>query len=190
MININMIAERRARKMREVTTLRFAALGVLLVLLFSILLNVEKVFECRTARSQRDDAKDQLAKLQTERTKLQGVLDEIGEKKPVVRLLEQVRVSEGAWMTILADTSRITPSDVVINSFSTTATAEGINLHISGNARDEQTVGAFMLAMRQQTLWAKTPSLGSVAALDDSNKGKIVRFDLTVPVRDLMGGEL
>jgi len=190
MININLIAERRARKMREMTTLRFSTIGVLVVMVFAILLNIGKLLECQALRTEQKTAQKQLDELGAKRRELKKVTDEIEAKRPVVNLLEQVRVSEAAWMTILADTSKITPSDVMLSSFNTTPSPDGIMLHINGKAVDEGTVGNYMLAFRQQTRWAKTPTLGTVTAQDDALFGKRVSFDLTIPIKDLIGGEL
>ncbi len=190
MININMIAERRATRMREVATLRYMSLGVICVLLFSILLNVEKWYECQDATTKKHIVMEELKKQDKKREELAQVNDKIDQRIPVKNLLEQVRVSESAWMTILADTSRVTPDDVYLSSFSTSAGGDGITLHVGGLASDAKTVGLYMTAIREKTAWAQMATVSSVSAQDDEKYGRRERFDLTIPIRNLIGGDL
>ena len=87
MININMIAERRTRRIREVSTLRFMTLGVLCVLLFAILGNLEKVYECQAAATNKTYIEAKLKKLSDKRTQLAEVKEKIDQQRPVVQLL-------------------------------------------------------------------------------------------------------
>ena len=93
-------------------------------------------------------------------------------------------------MTILADTSRITPNDVFLSAFTTSANADGVTLHINGLANDENTLGQYMTAIREKTAWAQMSTLNSVSAQEDLHFGRRVHFDLTIPIRNLIGGEL
>ncbi len=189
MININMIAERRARRMRERTTLRFMTLGVFVVLIFAVLLNAEKMFEWQAAAKDKETVTKALANLKPKCEELDKVNMSIAQLTPMVHLLDQVRVSESAWMTILADTSRVTPNDVVLNLFNTSANPDGVTLHIGGLANDERTVGEYMMAIRTQTGWAQNSTLSTVSEQKDA-MGRRVHFDLTIPIRNMIGGDL
>lgn len=159
-------------------------------MIFSLLLNVGEWFDCHAATVEQTLAQEKLDGLKAKRTELANVQKQIDQKRPMVELLDQVRVSEFAWMTILADTSRITPNDVFLSNFGGESAKDGISLHVSGTALDAQTVGLFMTAMHEKTGWAQLPTLSSISSSGDEKDGKRVRFDLTVPVRDLMGGDL
>ncbi|HEY3379403.1 MAG TPA: PilN domain-containing protein [Armatimonadota bacterium] len=189
MININLIAERRARKMREMTILRVGSLCVVLLSILMVLIimyagyrNISASTDVKTVTKTLDD-------LQPQYDELLQVRNQISALAPVETLLNEVQKSEGAWMIILGDISAITPRGVVLQTVGSTSDAQGVSLHIAGRATDEQTVAAFLLALRQQTSWAKTPNLKSVTS-EDGPQTKAVRFDLTVPVQGLLGGDL
>jgi len=126
----------------------------------------------------------------------QQVQGEILARQPVVSLLEQVQKSEGAWMTILGDLSQITPNEVVLDGLGTASSDKVVQLRLTGRARDENTLAAFMLAISKDTHWAGEPELKSLAGESKTDtKGLItqqplVRFELMVPVRGLVGGDL
>ncbi len=189
-ININLIAERRARKMREVMVLRWSTMGVLFVILLMISMNVIAAVEMFATKRDIIALEFELKSYEGKRQELARIELAIAEKRPMVALLEQVRVSEGAWMTMLADFSHIIPHDVVIDNLSTTPSDTGVRLRVSGRALDETTVGEFMMALRQHTRWAMTPELGTVSAEQTPFGDKLVRFDLAIPVKGLFGGQL
>lgn len=189
MININLIAERRARKVREISILRMSVLGVFLVILAMGLLNTVAYIDKVISEKALAQVTDELAIVTEEKVKLDLIKAEISEKEPVVTLLKQVQLSEAAWMIILADFTRVIPDNVSIGGITTTMTDEGVELNVAGVASDEETVGEFMLAIREKTRWAKTPTAGTISAVDD-NPDSGVRFSLTIPVRGLYGGEL
>ncbi|MHB9131257.1 MAG: PilN domain-containing protein [Armatimonadota bacterium] len=189
MININLIAERRARKVREVTVLRRAMGGSLLVLLVMVVLSVTFLISYTTeAFDMRSTEKIYQTKLE-QQEELNTLRAEIAAQIPVADLLDQVRMSEGAWMTILADMSRYTPDDVAITTLNANTGPNGIELKVNGMAKDEDTVGKFMVSIRENTRWAKAPTVGTITA-DVREDVKRVRFDITIPVVGMMGGEL
>lgn len=194
MINLNLIAERRARKIREMTILRVSAMSVVSITVVMVLVNVVAWVVGITTYSELNDVKASLEKQEQPYREWQRIQSEITARKPVVTLLEQVQKSEGAWMTVLGDLSIITPQDVVLDNMTTVSSEKSVRLHLTGRARDERTVGAFMLAISQQTRWAGNPELRNVTAGNktgsDVNKERpFIRFDLEVPVRG-MGGDL
>ena len=190
MININLIAERRARKIHELNVLRWATIGVLLVLLIALTFNVYAWGARVTAQDQVNTEIAQLEDLRADQDELLSVAEEIRRKGPVVDLLEQVRISEGAWMTILGDLSRVIPHDALLTNVSTLSTRDGVSLKLTGRARDQETVGDFMLAVRQYTKWAEKPKLSSINAVhEDDGPVSAVRYDFSVPVQGLLGGD-
>lgn len=200
MININLIAERRNRKLREASILRMAGLGVLLVLLAMVVLNMSALYECHQRKSAIASIDATLSKQQAEQRKLQNTIAQINQLKPVITLVTQARISEGAWMTILADLGRVIPNDAVLKAVNPSLTGEAVSLRLTGSAKDQKTVGDFMELLASSTRWAKLPVLKSVNT--EAGKGirlpsgeeltmpDRVRFDFVVPVKGLIGGEL
>lgn len=192
MININLIAERRERKLREENILRKSAIGLVLLLVAIVVLNGTAFIDMQSSRRDMNAERQRLTTLKQDREALAVIESQIAEKGPIVDLLRQVRVSEGAWMVILADLSRVIPADAALANLHTQAKKEGVTLRLTGRARDEETVGAFMMSLSQHAHWAGTPELGNITderSADDSGL-QVVRFDFSVPVRGMLGGEL
>lgn len=189
MININLIAERRARQIREALFLRFAALGVVVLFIVMVVLNVTAGMETRDLQNQIRTVDAELQELEVAQAELNEIIEKIDQYKPLVTLLEHVRMSEGVWMTIYADMSRIIPDDVVLRGIQANAGKNGVALRLAGAAKDQETVGKFMEVLVQETHWAEKPIPGPLT-LEDKLGVDRVRFDLTVPVQDLLGGDL
>jgi len=190
-ININLIAERRVRKLREVLTLRWSVIGLMLLLLVMLGLNVTAWFDRQSNKRLRETEANRLVELQGQYAELQAINQEISEKGPIVNLLDQVRISEQTWMIILADISRVVPHDAFVENIATAGGRDGMQLRFSGQALDQGTVGTFMEAFSQRTLWADPADLAQISAnKNNQQEGQRVKFDFTVPVRGMLGGEL
>ncbi|MHB0935852.1 MAG: PilN domain-containing protein [Armatimonadota bacterium] len=190
MININLIAERRARKLREMATLRWSIIGLVLLFLLMLGLNIATYFDWQSNRKQLAIETDRLAVLKAKYEELQEIEKEIAEKGPIVNLLDQVRISEQSWMIILADISRIIPHDASIAGITTMGSRDGMRLRFSGLARDLTTAGDFMRSFSKQTSWADTPAdLSGISTSKNRDEGERVRFDFTVSIRGMLGGE-
>ncbi len=192
MININLIAERRAKRLREMNIIRWSAMGVFLVLVGMIGLNlfsgltlvVEKNTEL--AQKQKIYSKADAVK---EYEETQSEIDQI---KPHINLIRQVRVSEAAWMVILADISKITPSEIVINNITVASTDKGVELKMGGIAKDEKAVGDYMVSL-STTTWAANnkTKVGTISITPGpQNTIEMVTFDVSVPVTGMVGGDL
>ena len=196
MININLIAERRERRIREMMIIRVGTLSVICLIVLMVLLNSAAWLLKLSAQSDLIGINKQLSNQQPRYEQWQQVQAEIAARQPVVALLEQVQKSEGAWMTILGDLSQITPSEVVLDGLGTAASDKVVQLRLTGRARDENTLAAFMLAISKDTRWAGEPELKSLSGENKTDtKGLItqrplVHFELLVPVRGLVGGDL
>jgi len=190
MLNINLIAERRARKLREMITLRWSVIGLALLLILMLGLNVTVWFDWQSNVNDLKTQSNQLVELKAEYTVLRKINEEIGKMGPIVNLLDQVRVSEKTWMIILADISQVIPHDASIDGITTMGGRDGMRLRFSGQALDQDTVGIFMETFSQQTLWADPADLTQISASRNDKDGRRVRFDFSVPVRGMLGGEL
>lgn len=189
MININMIAERRARKIREMTILRVSTLVVFCLTVLMVLWNVAAGLVQLSAKNDVEAINDELRKQKPLFEEWQHVQSEIAERQPVVTLLDQVQKSEGAWMIMLADLSRIIPGNVVITGMGSNNENDGVSLHIEGIAKDEDAVAEFMLAINERTTWAGKAVLKGTTSRGTGEKVS-KQFNITVPVRGLVGGDL
>lgn len=190
MLNINLIAERRSRKLREMMTLRWSMIGLVLLLLLMLGFNITAWFEWQSNQKDLTRQANLLVDLKVEYEVLQEINQKISEKGPIVNLLDQVRISEQSWMIILADISQVIPQDANIEGIVTMGARDGMRLRFSGQALDQETVGVFMEAFSQQTLWASPADLSQISISRNAGDSKRVRFDFSVPVRGMLGGEL
>lgn len=190
-ININMVAERRAKHLREMTVIRVSILSVLAVSIIMVLTNLIASYTYMQAKQDIASINDRLKQQQIEYKQWSVVQDDIKEMTPVVELLEKVQLSEGAWMTILGDLSQITTKDVVISSLSSGTSPDGFILRLSGRATDERALADFMLRLRENTGWVDVPKL-IVTSVEENNIESLSasRFDLDIPVKGLIGGDI
>jgi len=189
-ININLIAERRARRQREVTILRMSTLGVVLIVFIMVVLNLAWWKLTVDTAHTLTMTEQTLTERRVERDAFRALKADVEEKREIVTLLGQVRVSESAWMIILADISRVISPDVVLASFTTETKNDAIWLRLTGRARDFKTAGSFMESLRVGTRWAKTPTLGGLTSGENRDTGVTqATFEIRVPVEGLYGGE-
>lgn len=189
MININLIANRRSRKMREMMYLRWAIFGVFIAILIAIVMNLFAILDYKMAVNNRDEKKNQVAVLQEKEQQLDKYTNQIKELEPQLILLDQAQKSQNAWLTVMADMSRVIPSNVYIVSFNSTIMDKQMALAINGVAEDETTVGRFSEILRTQTNWAGNPKQGSISASINELIGRRVTFDLVIPINGMIGGD-
>ena len=190
MINVNLIAERRAQKQRSAKRLRIAGYTVLSLLLaigvtyayFTIALTV---------------VQGEIVEIDAElnNPKLKSALDRIGflegrcaSLQPRVELLEGVHDSHKAWAEVLNDLSRCIPNSVWLTNVQSRRDQTGRSLSINGSALSQRVVGDFMLNLKQAD-WCGDPVLNftqMVGLLDH----EVVNFDITAPISKQIGSEL
>lgn len=192
MININLIAERRTRRLREMTTIRISILVIVCIAVIMILFNLGSLWEAKNYRDDLRVTEKNRRDIEGDYQRLLKVRTEIAQKAPLVTLLRQVQISESAWITILTDLSRILPNNVAIDTISTeSSTQGGVNLHLAGRGTDENAVADFMQRLPYQTRWAGTPSLNGMNTELMQGQGRAtVHFDVKVPINGMIGGDL
>jgi Tfp pilus assembly protein PilN len=198
MININLIAERRARKQRETNIVRMSTLGVALVVFAMLALNLAWwKLNIDNVAYKNDRHKDLLSA----RADLESFLElkkEVEDDQKIADLLDRVRLSEGAWLIILSDLSRAIPNDVVLTSLATATDDDRINIRLSGRAKDQKAISAFMTRLPEMTRladgsggWAETPKLEGTALAENKELGITqMSFEIVIPIDGLYGGEL
>ena len=190
MININLIANRRSQKLREMVMLRWAVISVLLLAVGMALLNVMALLDYATAVGKLATTQDKLKMVQDDKIGLDKVQAKIEEKRPQVILLKQAQQSQEAWLIILADISHILRNDVVLTTLSSGRSDKSMTLTMGGYATDERTVAQLILDLREKTKWAGNPKPGTVSANMNEHGERTVHFDLTVPIEGMLGGDL
>jgi hypothetical protein len=189
-ININMIAERRARRIREMATLRISTLMVICVTVVLVLWNATNWFSDISAQAQLKTVNRQLERQKPSHDQWSDVQKQIKANKPVVDLLRDVQTSECAWMTLFSDLSKITPPGVLITSQAVTGSDKNMEMKISGKAADEKTFADFMMAFSQHTTWAGQPKFSTWSYAGEKSGQLGYSFDLTIPINGMTGGDL
>ncbi len=189
MININLIANRRSRKMREMMYLRWAIFGVFIAILIAIVMNLFAILDNKWASNKRDEKKVIVEALNQKEKQLDALSNQIKELEPQLLMLGQAQKSQNAWLTIMADMSKIIPPSVYLTSFNSTVMDKQMALSISGVAEDETTVGVFSETVRTKTSWAGNPKQGAISASVSELTGRHVTFDLIIPIDGMIGGD-
>ena len=79
MININLIANRRSRKMREMMYLRWAIFGVFIAILIAIVMNLFAILDNKWASNKRDEKKVIVEALNQKEKQLDALSNQIKE---------------------------------------------------------------------------------------------------------------
>lgn len=194
MININLIAERRAKRLREMIILRWSSMVVVVVLFAMIGLNVVAGYTSITERNNQIYQKNKLDQMDKDKKVYDATLTELDKIKPHILLIKQVRVSEAVWMIILADISKISAAypGITITNITANSTDKGVDIRMAGSAPDEKTLGEYMVSL-SKTDWAanEKTKVGTISIEPGpGNTVKSVHFEVTVPVADMKGGDL
>jgi len=190
MINVNLIAERRAQRQRSARLLRIGAYTVLSLVVaigvmyayFSIAINVVQgeIVEC--------DAKLSDPGFQTQLQRIDYLDQRCAELQPRVDLLQTVHDSQQAWIDVLSDLSRCIPNNVWLTNAQSRRDQTGQSLSITGSALSQREVGDFMLNLKQAA-WCGDPALNFTQTVGLAGH-EIVNFDITAPIKKSIGSEL
>ena len=189
-ININMIAERRSKRIREMNILRISALLVVCITILLVMMNAINGYDALIASKRLETVNMELKRQAPRLKQWNATQQQIKAKRPVVKLLKQVQNSECAWMTVFADLSKITPPDVVLTTQSCSGSEKGMTLVLSGKVADEPTLARYMIAFSQNTTWAGQPTIKTFTASTGEKDPRMhYNFSLDIPIHGLVGGE-
>jgi Tfp pilus assembly protein PilN len=190
MINVNLIAERRAQRQRSAKLLRIGAYTVVSLVVaigimyayFSIAISVVQgeIVEC--------DAKLSDPEFQTQLQRIEYLEQHCAELQPRVDLLQAVRDSQQAWVDVLNDLSRCIPNNVWLTNAQSRRDQSGQSLSITGSALSQREVGDFMLNLKQAA-WCGDPALNFTQTVGVAGH-EVVNFDITAPIKKPIGSEL
>ena len=189
--DINLIATRRAQKLRALTILRCAVYS-LIALLLGVALMYAKLFvatrsvQGRIAEVEANltdpalaDAVERIRFLETNTAQLQ----------PRVSLLEKVHDSEEAWIRILRDVSGAIPRGVWISQMTSRRGPDEQTVTVRGSAYRQRDIGEFMLQLEELS-WSGAPALGYTQANVATQGRAVIDFEVSVPLNRVIGSEL
>ncbi len=202
MIDINLIAERRAAQQRE-QKIALTFLMVTALLLVSLIV-VWLSYGARLAvkGAQIKSAHKEIAKLQEAKKLIDAKEAEIQLKRPIVKLLENARKSEREWLEVLRDVGNATPPGVWLTTLSSgtgggprVKSASGgsrkvekqHNLTLRGQAVSPDSVAEFVKRL-QRTDSVQNAYINSIMSQKMQNR-QIYQFELVATLGKLIGVE-
>lgn len=203
MIEINLIAQRRAAQQREQKiALSFFMLSVLFALGLVVIL-VGFTTRIGAKRGEIKSTKAKISKLLEQKKEIDLLEAEIAQKKPVVGLLERARGSERDWLLTLTDVSNAIPAGVWLTGVDSgtggvprirSASGGGakkaekvLTLTLRGQARSQEAVGAYQEAL-QKTESIQDAYINSITSQTTGNE-KLFQFELVATLSKMIGVE-
>ena len=190
MIDINLIATRRALRQRALALMRLAFYSLFGLALIIILMYAWMTVQIRFVSSQILEAEAVLSApdMQKNLQRIGFLESEIRVLTPKVSVLKKVHESEDRWIEVLRDMGRNIPADVSVSDLSSRAVDRGQQINMSGSAVNQELIGAYMLDIQAQD-WCGLLQLVQA----DSKRQEMIRgveFELTIPLKEAIGVDL
>ena len=191
MLDINLVAARRAQKQRAAALMRLSVYGLLGLLLIVGLLYAWLAANIAMASGQiaECDARLNDPQLVASVTRIRFLEGEIASLQPRVDLLQKVHDSEQAWIRILQDVASSLPPNAWIASLASRRTDKGQELALRGSALFQRVVGDFMLRL-QKAGWCGEAALSQVQVRSGPNQPELYEFEVAAPLKQPIGSEL
>jgi Tfp pilus assembly protein PilN len=189
-ININLIAGRRAQRLRIAKLARFSAYGVvgLVVALIMVYAWLSIAVTMLTGEIREVEAKLNSPQLVRALNRITFLESQASVLRPRVKLLQQVQQSQKDWGQVLQDLSDVIPNDVWLTSVASRREQEEQKLIIGGSALSQAAVGNFMLNLKAAR-WCGLPALGYTQTVRLQGT-PVVNFEVTVPLQKPIGSEI
>ena len=192
--DINLIAGRRRQKQRALALMRFGVYSLMTLVLVLAFMYARMMVAGRlvAGRIQEVEARLTDPALEDAVTRVQFLEGRIAEYGPRVSLLEKVHDSERAWIEILEDVSLCMPADMNSIGLCTLLSRRvdtGQEIAIRGSARSQRNIGEFMLAL-DMPQWSGVPELGFTQASTNPANQRDIDFEISVPLRQIIGSDL
>jgi Tfp pilus assembly protein PilN len=190
MININLVANRRAQRLRLAKVARISAYGVIGLMVAVVLTYAWLSIAVTMVSGEIREVEASLGSpaLSKALDRISFLESQAAVLRPRVKLLHQVQESQKDWGQILQDLSDVIPNDVWLTSVGSRREQTEQRLIISGSALSQSAVGNFMLNLKTAH-WCGVPALGytQTVRLQDTD---VVNFEVTVPLDKPIGSEL
>ena len=189
--DINLIAGRRAQKQRAAALMRFAFYSVAAILVAMGLMYGKMWMATRVVEGQIALVEGELAspELSDAIERIRFLETNIADYGPRVQLLEKVHDSEEAWIWILRDLSVSMPQGVWISQMTSNRGDKEQTLTFRGSGYNQRDIGQFMLHLEGLS-WSQAPTLGYTQTNTTQRGGSVVDFEVTVPLKKVIGSEL
>jgi len=190
MININLIASRRAQRLRVAKLARISGYGVLGLLLAVVLTYAWLSIAIAVVNGEIREVDASLGdpKLTQALDRITFLESQAAVLRPRVKLLHQVQQSQQAWGQILDDLSAVIPNDVWLTSVASRRDQDKQKVVLIGSALSQRAVGNFMLNLKQAD-WCSTPTLGYTQTVKLQGSD-VVNFEVTVNMEKPIGSDL
>jgi Tfp pilus assembly protein PilN len=190
MMNINLIAERRAQRQRSARMLRIGGYTVLSLLVAIAVMYTYFSIAVSIVRGEivEYDAKFGDPAFKSKLERIAYLEQRCAALAPQVELLQSVQDSHQAWIAVLDDLSRCLPDNAWLTNMQSRRDQTGQSLSITGSALSQRAVGDFMLNLKQAG-WCGDPALSFTQTVGLLGH-EIVNFDVTAPVKKPIGSEL
>jgi Tfp pilus assembly protein PilN len=189
--DINLIATRRAQKLRALTIVRCVVYSLIAVLV-GVGLMYARIFVATRA------VQGRIAEVEANLTDpaLAGAMERINfletniaQLEPRVQLLEKVHDSEEAWIQILRDMSGAIPSGVWISHMTSRRAPAEQTVTLRGSAYRQRDIGEFMLRLEELS-WSGVPALGYAQTSAGQHGKQAIDFEVSVPLKRVIGSDL
>ena len=189
--DINLIAGRRAQKLRALAIMRCVVYSLMAVLLGVTLLYARMFVATRSVQGQITEVAAHLTDpaLADAVVRIRFLESNIARLDPRVSLLQKVHDSEQAWIYILQDMSGAIPKGVWMSQMSSRRDAQEQVLSVRGSAYRQRDIGEFMLRL-EKVNWSDVPKLGYTQANLSLRGTPVIDFEVAVPLNRIIGSEL
>jgi Tfp pilus assembly protein PilN len=191
MIDINLIAARRAQRQRAVTLMRLAFYGIFGLAIIIVLMYAWMSIQISLVGGSIAEAEAKLSApdMQANLSRIQFLEGEISQLTPKVTVLQKVHASERRWIEVLRDIGGSVPANVWVSTLVSRRADKGQQITLSGSSYSQRLIGAFMLAL-QPAAWSDQLQLVQA----DTNLGRknerLVDFEVVVPLKEAIGIDL
>jgi Tfp pilus assembly protein PilN len=191
MIDINLIAVRRAQRQRVLALMRLSFYSLFGLALLIVLLYAWLTVQIRFVEGGISEAEAVLSapEMQENLRRIQFLKGEIRVLSPKAEVLQRVHESETRWIEVLRDIGTSAPAYVWVESVQSRMVDNGQRITLSGSAESQRLIGAYMLAVQGKE-WCGPLQLIQANTMQDRTGRKVVAFEVTVPLQEPIGIDL
>lgn len=180
MIKINLLPQRRRRRLIPESGVVLVALGVIAALAGGY---AWETVRNRDVAKQTEDLNRKLVVVRRQVAEVLALEAKIDDLRARERLLSSLEAREVPWPEILVDLAGRTPHDAWLVSASINATPSGLGLNLAGSALSYTSVAHFMVALGASPFYSDVDL--QAAQLGKLGLTPVVQFGLTLPMRPL-----
>jgi len=189
--DINLIATRRAQKLRALTIMRCVVYSLIAILLGVALMYAKMFVATRAVQGRISEVEANLTDpaLADAVERIRFLETNIAQLEPRVGLLEKVHDSEEAWIRIMRDMSGAIPKGVWISQMTSRRGPQEQTVTLRGSAYRQRDIGEFMLQLEELS-WSGVPALGYSQTRTNIQGQAVIDFEVSVPLRRVIGSDL